>query len=303
MSEGLKTLLEAARYIEQQEKLKLSPEAVTIIPPTLLGSDEEPLQHHPNHHHPLINHHQQQQQQQPRFVLQTGKQRNGITQKGSVGHVVSLQSSVGGISIRGANNLRANTAGGRSTLLSSSLPSQGVSSSANADTSIFQHNGIHGTHHRLHHHSQTALQQQQQQQQQKDLLMSHGSGEISNDAVQHHNHNSNSNSNSNNNHHQHNHYHPHPRTNSSSSTGSNCSNNSQLLNANHHDYEFSTIDGGALTILAGPTTPPSPSLSLTSATAVATQSPTGTNIVPSQNINNNNGVNGNRSIEARLSGK
>uniref|UniRef100_A0A1A9Z6D9 Uncharacterized protein n=1 Tax=Glossina pallidipes TaxID=7398 RepID=A0A1A9Z6D9_GLOPL len=41
MSEGLKTLLEAAQYIEQQEKLKLSPLSASAVPAALLNSDQQ----------------------------------------------------------------------------------------------------------------------------------------------------------------------------------------------------------------------------------------------------------------------
>uniref|UniRef100_T1PMG4 RNA recognition protein n=1 Tax=Musca domestica TaxID=7370 RepID=T1PMG4_MUSDO len=67
MSEGLIKLLEAAQYIEQQEKLKLSPQAVTAIPAILSSDQPSP-----------------QQQQQQRCIVQAFDATGSLVTNGHI---------------------------------------------------------------------------------------------------------------------------------------------------------------------------------------------------------------------------
>lgn len=138
MSEGLKALLEAAQFIEQQEKLKLSPQAATAIPSIL-------------------------NEQHQRFIVQTAYDASltaspTLTTTSSStttnGHVNSSNNNnINGISIRNSNirHGSGNNANG--------LTLHQVSSSAPAAAATFQHvNGHHQNNSTsLHHHTPTTV--------------------------------------------------------------------------------------------------------------------------------------------------
>uniref|UniRef100_A0A1A9VLI4 Uncharacterized protein n=1 Tax=Glossina austeni TaxID=7395 RepID=A0A1A9VLI4_GLOAU len=130
MSEGLKTLLEAAQYIEQQEKLKLSPLSASAVPAALLNSD-----------------------QQSRFIVHAYdaattnghliNNNNNSTSHSTVNHSINIRNSnIRHVGLSGGN------AGTATTTTTTTLQ---VSSSAPAAAATFQH--VNG-HHPAHHHPQ-----------------------------------------------------------------------------------------------------------------------------------------------------
>lgn len=187
MSEGLKTLLEAAQYIEQQEKLKLSPLATAI--PAILS----------DHHPPQ------------RFIVQYDATTTPATAAPN-GHLSnsSTTNSINNNSINIRNsNIRHGSGGAGS--LNGTLH---VSSSAPAAAATFQH--VNG-----HHSSSATHPQHQQQTHVTTTVLSNGTNSATTNG----------------------HHHPHQH------------HNSQLMHANHHDYEFNGngnggSNSGSITVVA-----------------------------------------------------
>ncbi|KAI9581885.1 hypothetical protein GQX74_011380 [Glossina fuscipes] len=134
MSEGLKTLLEAAQYIEQQEKLKLSPLSASAVPAALLNSDQQSRFTVHAYDAATTNGH---------LINNNNNNNNNSTSHSTVNHSINIRNSnIRHVGLGGGN------AGTATTTTTTTLQ---VSSSAPAAAATFQH--VNG-HHPAHHHPQ-----------------------------------------------------------------------------------------------------------------------------------------------------
>lgn len=191
MSTGFQRLLEAAHYIEQQEKLKLSPQAAI---PTILNDDSRLILHGGSNLDTAIangGHH-----------LLNGSNNNNNSTSVTNNNIINIRNS----NIRHINGTAVHQ----------------VSSSAPAAAATFQH--LNGHQHQQHSHASSGI-------------LSNGTTTTTSNGHQLHHH----------------HQHRSLSTSSSSSSSSPSSttsstlsvsataqhlNSSQLIIANHHDYEF-----------------------------------------------------------------
>ncbi|XP_075154711.1 mnt isoform X3 [Haematobia irritans] len=185
MSEGLKTLLEAAQYIEQQEKLKLSPQATAI--PAILN--EHPSQ---------------------RFIVHAfdtaaaSSLTNGAHLNGN--NAISINGSSHSTNNNNSINIR------NSNIRHGSGGTLQVSSSAPAAAATFQH--VNG------HHTNNNSSSNSSHPHVTTTVLSNGTNSATSNGHSHH---------------------PHLLS-------------SQLIHANHHDYEFN--GNGGLTVAATTATGP-----------------------------------------------
>lgn len=216
MSEGLKALLEAAQFIEQQEKLKLSPQATAI--PAILNEQQQRF----------IMHAYDATIAAAAAAAASANITNTTTTTTTNGHL-----NGGSINIRNSNLRHGNT---------SSLQ---VSSSAPAAAATFQHVNGHHNHHNNNNNnnsssSSTTVASPHPATHATTKVLSNGTNNASTSSTTngHQQHLPNSL-----------HHHPHLNLNHQQQ-------NSQLLNANNHDYEFNGNASGSLTVVATSTSSP-----------------------------------------------